>query len=85
MFRAFLKYNTLFRGQYPNVTFGHNLDGLRKGTFELFGKLVAVALVNDCPGLHFFCPLLAAYLLDVEQKPTLEEDSRTNQKNIRIV
>ena len=29
--------------------------------------------MNDCPGPHFFCPLLAAYLLDVERKPTLEE------------
>ena len=40
---------------------------------ELFGKLVAVALVNGCPGPHFFCPLLAGYLLDVEKKPTLDE------------
>ena len=43
LFRGFLKYTTLVRGQYPNITFRHNLDGLRKGTFELFGKLVAVA------------------------------------------
>ena len=73
LFRGFLKYTTLVRGQYPNITFRHNLDGLRKGTFELFGKLVEVALVNGCPGPHFFCPLLAGYLLDVEQKPTLDE------------
>ena len=73
LFRGFLKYNTLVRGQYPNITFRHNLDSLEKGTFELFGKLVAVALVNGCPGPHFFCPLLAGYLLDVEKKPTLDE------------
>ena len=73
LFRGFLKYNTLVRGQYPNITFQHNLDSLEKGTFKLFGKLVAVALVNGCPGPHFFCPLLAGYLLDVEKKPTLDE------------
>ena len=36
-------------------------------------KLVTVALVNGCPSPHFFCPLLAGYLLDVEKKPTLGE------------
>ena len=25
LFRGFLKYNTLVRGQYPNITFRHNL------------------------------------------------------------
>ena len=73
LFRGFLKYNTLVHGQYPNITFRYNLDSLEMGTFELFGKLVAVALVNGCPAPHFFCPLLAGYLFDVEKKPTLDE------------
>ena len=41
--------------------------------FELFGKLVAIALVNGCPGPHFLTPVVAGFLLDIPQEPQLEE------------
>ena len=53
-FRGFGVYSTLVRGTYPRITFRHNLEALVKGLFELFGKLVAFAIINGCPGPHFF-------------------------------
>ena len=72
-FRGFSVYSTLVRGAYPNVTFRHNLEALSKGLFELFGKLVAIALVNGCPGPHFLTPVVAGFLLGIPQEPQLEE------------
>ena len=37
--------------------------------FETFGKLVAVALLNGCPGPHFFTPMVAGFMLDTPQEP----------------
>lgn len=68
--------HSLVRGMYSNITFWHNLDGLRKGIYGLFGKLVAIALVNGCPGPHCFCPLLASYVLHAQQNPSLDEVPR---------
>ena len=73
LFHGFSVYSTLVRGAYPNVTFRHNLEALSKGLFELFGKLVAIALVNGCPGPHFLTPIVAGFLLDIPQEPRLEE------------
>ena len=53
-FRGFGVYSTLVRGTYPRITFRHNLEALDKGLFELFGKPVAIAIINGCPGPHFF-------------------------------
>ena len=53
LFLGFSLYSTLVRGEYPHVTFRHNLEALGKGLFEIFGKLVAISVVNGCPGPHF--------------------------------
>ena len=66
-------YSTLVRGAYANVTFSHYLEALSKGLFELFGKLLAIALVNGCPGPHFLTPIVSRILSDIPQEPQLEE------------
>ena len=73
LFLGFSVKSTLVRGAYPNVTFRHNREALSKGLFELFGKFVAIALVNGCPGPHFLTPMVAGFLLDIPQEPQLEE------------
>ena len=46
---------------------------MAKGLFETFGKLVAIALLNGCPGPHFFTPMVAGFILDIPQEPHLTE------------
>ena len=70
-FCGFGLHATLVRGKYPHITFRHNLDAVAKGLFEMFGKLVAIALLNGCPGPHFFTPMVAGFILDIPQKPEL--------------
>ena len=72
-FRGFGVYSPLVRGTYPHITFRHNLEALDQGLFELFGKLVAIAIVNGCPGPHFFTPMVAGFILDIPQEPDLDE------------
>ena len=72
-FRGFGVYSTLVRGTYPCITFRHNLEALDKGLFELFGKLVAIAIINGCPGPHFFTRMVAGFILDIPQEPDLDE------------
>ena len=66
-------YSTLVRGAYPNVTFKQNLEALSKGLFELFGKFVAIAQLNGCPGPHILTPMVAGFLLYIPQELRLEE------------
>ena len=66
-------YSTLVRGTYPRITFRHNLEALDKGLFELFGKLVAIAIINGCPGPHFFTRMVTGVILDIPQEPDLDE------------
>lgn len=73
LFLGFGVYSALVRGAYPRITFRHNLEALAKGLFEMFGKLVADALLNGCPGPHFFSPLVAGFVLDIHQEPHLDE------------
>ena len=73
LFRGFGVYSTLVRGTYPHITFRHNLEAVAKGLFETFGKLVAIALLNGCPGPHFFTPMVAGFILDIPQEPHLTE------------
>ena len=73
LFRGFGVYSMLVRGTYPHITFRHNLEAVAKGLFETFGKLVAIALLNGCPGPHFFTPMVAGFILDIPQEPHLTE------------
>lgn len=73
LFCGFGVYSTLVRGTYPHITFRHNQEALDKGLFELFGKLVAIAIINGCPGPHFFTPLVAGFILDLPREPHLDE------------
>ena len=73
LFRGFGVYSMLVRGTYPHITVGHNLEAVAKGLFETFGKLVAIALVNGCPGPHFFSPMVAGFILDIPREPHLTE------------
>lgn len=73
LFRGFGVYSMLVRGTYPHITFRHNLEAVAKGLFETFGKLVAIALVNGCPGPHFFTPMVAGFILDIPREPHLTE------------
>ena len=66
-------YSALVRGAYPHITFRPNLEALAKGMFKMFGKLVAVALLNGCPGPRFCSPLVAGFVLDIHQEPHLDE------------
>ena len=66
-------YSPLVRGTYPHITFRHNLEALDQGLFELFGKLVAIAIVNGCPGPYFFTPMVAGFILDIPQEPDSDE------------
>lgn len=61
----------IVRGTYPNLTFRHNLTALREGKFESLGKLVAVALVNNCPGPHCFSVLLANALFNINSSESI--------------
>ena len=69
----YIHVNNTTRGAYPNVTLRHNLEALSKGLFELFGKFVAIALLNGCPAPHFLTPMVAGFLLDIPQESQLEE------------
>ena len=73
LFRGFGVYSMLVRGTYPHITFRHNLEAVAKGLFETFGKLVAITLVNGCPGPHFFSPMVAGFILDIPREPHLSE------------
>lgn len=53
-FKGMQSSSDMIRGSYPNLTFRHNLHALEEGKFEMFGRLVAVALLNGCPGPNFF-------------------------------
>ena len=73
LFRGFGVYSMLVRSTYPHITFRHNLEAVAKGLFETFGKLVTIALVNGCPGPHFFSPMVAGFILDIPREPHLTE------------
>ena len=59
LFRGFLKYNTLVRGQYPNITFRHNLDSLEKD----LGSLLLLPWLMVAQALISFAPFLLAISL----------------------
>ena len=72
-FQGILNSGNIFRGSYPNLTFRHNLNALEEGQFEMFGKLTALALLNGCPGPHFFCYSVASFILDNPVEVVLDE------------
>ena len=43
-----------FDGPDTQKIFTHKLDLLKKGHYRLIGRLVALSLIHDGPGLHFF-------------------------------
>ena len=73
LFHGLGVYSMLLRGTYPHITFRHNLEAMAQALFETFGKLVAIALLNGCPGPHFFTPMVAGFILDIPQEPHLTE------------
>lgn len=70
-FKGLAAAGEIVRGTYPNLTFRHNLTALREGKFESLGKLVAVALVNNCPGPHCFSVLLANALFNINSSESI--------------
>ena len=69
-------HSTLVRGAHPNVTFRHKLEALNKDLFELFGKFVAIAFLNGCPGPHFLTPMVEGFLLDINKSTAIGGSSR---------
>lgn len=58
-----------FDGPENGKIFSHNISLLEKGQYRLIGRLVALSLAQDGPGLHFILDDL--YDMFVGQKPQL--------------
>jgi hypothetical protein len=48
-----LKESRYFEGPEESKVFTHNLDLLEKRDYQMIGRIVALALLQDGPGLHF--------------------------------
>ena len=57
------------RGEVPNLTFMHDQQALNNCYFKVLGQLVALSLLKCGIGPHFFCPILAHYIIGIEYKP----------------
>lgn len=53
----------LTRGSPPNITLSHNQEALDAGEYKALGQLIALALLNEASGPHFFSPTFAHYIL----------------------
>lgn len=56
--------SSLLTGEYPFYTFSHDIHALQADKYKLFGKVVALSLINSHPGPHYFCPSVANFLID---------------------
>ena len=56
--------SSLLSGEYPYYTFSHDIHALQADKYKLFGKVVALSLLNSHPGPHYFCPSVAKYIVD---------------------
>lgn len=56
----------LMRGQSPYLTFTHDQTALNKRMYELFGKLVAIGILNGLPGPNYLAEVLARHILEHE-------------------
>ena len=69
--------SSLLTGEYPFYTFSHDIHALQAEKYKLFGKVVALSLINNHPGPHFFCPSVANFIIDLgsvaKQKEVLME------------
>lgn len=61
------------RGSVPDMTFMHDQQALQDHHYKVLGQLVALSLLNGGSGPHFFCPILAHYLVCTEYHPTPTE------------
>ncbi|CAB4014242.1 G2 M phase-specific E3 ubiquitin- ligase, partial [Paramuricea clavata] len=60
------------RGEPPNITFMHDQQALNNSHYKVMGQ----SLLKCGTGLHFFCPILANYIVSKEYKPMSEENVR---------
>jgi hypothetical protein len=61
------------RGEPPNITFMHDQQALNNSHYKVLGQLVALSLLKCGTGPHFFCPILANYIVSKEYKPMSSE------------
>ena len=61
------------RGEVPNLTFMHDQRALNSCHFKVLGELVASSLLKCGIGPHFFCPIIAHYIIGKEYKPALSD------------
>lgn len=55
----------LFCGQENRRTAGHNLSALHKGDYQRVGQCIAMSVLYNGPGPHFFSETVANYLLHI--------------------
>ena len=61
------------RGEAPNLTFMHDQQALKNHHYKVLGQLVALSLLNCGSGPHFFCPILASYIVGADYQPRPSE------------
>lgn len=61
------------RGSAPNMTFMHDQQALNNHHYKVLGQLVALSLLNCGTGPHFFCPIVANYIVDKKYQPMPSE------------
>lgn len=60
----------LTRGSAPNLTFMHDQGALLAGEYKALEQLIALALLNEASGPHFFSPTVAQHILGSNTDPT---------------
>ncbi len=57
--------SALFCGQDNHRTAVHNISALHKGEYERVGQCIAMSILYNGPGPHFFGETAANYLLNI--------------------
>ena len=65
LMRAVRANNSLFCGQDNQRTAMHNIAALHKKEYEFVGKCIALSVLYNGPGPHFFSETATHYLLDL--------------------
>lgn len=80
------------RGEVPNMTFMHDQQALNNHHYKVLGQLVALCFLNCGNGPHFFCPILANYIVGTsyQASPTellsqLPEENREIKEKLQCL
>ena len=66
-------HSGITRGEVPNLTFMHDQQALKNCYFKVLGQLVALSLLKCGIAPHFFCPIIAHYIIGKEYKPVFSD------------